>query len=93
MVEPPIVIIFQILYTIIYGTANTILTMIHLFFKLLFSLSYIISISGLWGVVLSILILIPVVYIIVRVFSGGIVIILLGATLLFLIIFILLLAH
>ena len=90
MVESPAIIVFQILYTIIYGTASTIITLFHLFFKLLLSLSFAISTGGFLGILLSILILVPVIYVLIRFFSGGIVVILISSVLLLLFLFMLL---
>jgi len=90
MVESPAMIVFQILYTIIYGTASTIITIFQLFFKLLLSLSFAISAGGFLGILLSFLVLVPVIYLLIRFFSGGIVIILISSVLLLLFIFMLL---
>jgi hypothetical protein len=90
MVSSPAAIVFQIIYTIVYGTINTVMIVIQLFFKLLLSLAYIISIAGFLGILLSILILAPIMYLVIRFFSGAIAIVLVGFILLTLFIFILL---
>jgi hypothetical protein len=90
MVSSPAAIVFQIIYTIVYGTINTVMIVIQLFFKLLLSLAYIISIAGFLGILLSILILAPIMYLVIRFFSGAIAIVLVGFILLILFIFILL---
>ena len=70
-------IIFEMLYLMVYTTIKTSINVLKLFFELLLSLSYIIYISGPLGIVISFIILTPLVYVIIKFFSGGIKLILL----------------
>ena len=70
-------IIFEMLYLMVYTTIKTSINVLKLFFELLLSLSYIIYISGPLGIFISFIILTPLVYVIIKFFSGGIKLILL----------------
>jgi hypothetical protein len=77
MVNSPILIIFEMLKVVFVNTIQTSQYVFGLFFELLSSLSYIISISGLLGIFIAFIILMPLVYFIIKFLSGGIKLVLL----------------
>ncbi len=71
MVTSPLSILFEIFFVILYNTVNTIMVVFNLFIKLLYSLSFGISVAGPLGIVLAFVILMPLTYFLVKFLFGS----------------------
>ncbi len=71
MVTSPLSILFEIFFVILYNTFNTIMVVFNLFIKLLYSLSFGISVAGPLGIVLAFVILMPLTYFLVNFLFGS----------------------
>ncbi|MGC9310280.1 MAG: hypothetical protein ACP5E4_00995 [Candidatus Aenigmatarchaeota archaeon] len=86
MVEAPLAILLKMISLVFWSAVEIVASLFALFVELLNSLAYIIQIAGPLGVIMSVTILVPVIYVISKVFTGELKAILIAGSILFFVI-------